>query len=95
MGLGMLWRSGESANGRALGMLSIFAGTLPVYRDEPVKFCEQMAELTRHIPPAQFGQYLSVGTLYALFGYGTFTLFTAVLNPSFLAHERFPFRTPA
>jgi len=39
------------------------------------KFCEQMVELTRHIPPAQFGRYLSVGALYTLFGDGKFAPF--------------------
>jgi putative flippase GtrA len=34
-----------------------------------------------HIPPGQFGRYLLVGTWNTLFGYGTFALFTAVLNP--------------
>jgi len=38
-------------------------------------------ELTRHIPPGQFGRYLLVGAWNTLFGYGTFALFTAVLNP--------------
>ncbi len=40
-----------------------------------------IADLTRHIPPAQFGRYLLVGAWNTLFGYGTFALFTAVLNP--------------
>jgi putative flippase GtrA len=39
------------------------------------------ARLTRHIPPGQFGRYLLVGAWNTLFGYGTFALFTAVLNP--------------
>jgi putative flippase GtrA len=38
-------------------------------------------ELTRHIPPGQFGRYLLVGVWNTLFGYGMFALFTAVLNP--------------
>ncbi len=38
-------------------------------------------KLTRHIPPGQFGRYLLVGTWNTLFGYGTFALLTAVLNP--------------
>jgi putative flippase GtrA len=38
-------------------------------------------ELTRHIPPGQFGRYLLVGAWNALFGYGTFALLTALLNP--------------
>jgi len=36
--------------------------------------------LTRHIPPGQFGRYLLVGSWNVLFGYSTFALFTAVLN---------------
>jgi len=40
-----------------------------------------MANLMRHIPPGQFGRYLLVGMWNTLFGYGTFALFTAVLNP--------------
>ncbi len=39
------------------------------------------AKLTRHFPPGQFGRYLLVGTWNTLFGYGTFALFTAALNP--------------
>ncbi len=39
------------------------------------------ASLTRHVPPGQFGRYLLVGAWTTLFGYGTFALFTAVLNP--------------
>src|SRR5271157_3067103 len=37
--------------------------------------------LARHIPPGQFGRYLLVGIWNTLFGYGTFALFTAILNP--------------
>jgi putative flippase GtrA len=40
-----------------------------------------IANVTRHIPPGQFARYLLVGAWNALFGYGTFALFTAVLNP--------------
>jgi putative flippase GtrA len=40
-----------------------------------------MRNLRRHIPPGQFGRYLLVGGWNTLFGYGTFALFTAVLNP--------------
>lgn len=40
-----------------------------------------VARLTRHIPPGQFARYLVVGAWNTLFGYGTFALFTAVLNP--------------
>jgi putative flippase GtrA len=39
------------------------------------------AELTQHIPPGQLGRYLLVGAWNTLFGYGTFALFTALLNP--------------
>ncbi|HEY6301837.1 MAG TPA: GtrA family protein [Terriglobales bacterium] len=38
-------------------------------------------EITGHIPPGQFGRYLLVGAWNTFFGYGTFALFTAVLNP--------------
>jgi putative flippase GtrA len=38
-------------------------------------------KLTGHIPPGQFGRYLLVGAWNTLFGYGTFALFTALLNP--------------
>ncbi len=38
-------------------------------------------KLTGHIPPGQFGRYLLVGLWNTLFGYGTFALLTAVLNP--------------
>jgi len=38
-------------------------------------------KLTGHIPPGQFGRYLLVGIWNTLFGYGTFALLTAVLNP--------------
>ena len=40
-----------------------------------------LANLVRHIPPGQFVRYLLVGTWNTLFGYGTFALLTAVLNP--------------
>jgi putative flippase GtrA len=39
------------------------------------------SELTRHIPPGQFGRYLLVGAWNTLFGYGSFAFFTAVLSP--------------
>jgi putative flippase GtrA len=38
------------------------------------------AELTRHIPPGQLWRYVLVGAWNTMFGYGTFALFTAVLN---------------
>ena len=38
-------------------------------------------KLTGHIPPGQFVRYLLVGLWITLFGYGTFALLTAVLNP--------------
>jgi putative flippase GtrA len=38
-------------------------------------------ELTRHIPPGQFGRYLLVGSCNTLFGYGSFAFFTAILGP--------------
>ncbi|MFZ3211172.1 MAG: GtrA family protein [Terriglobales bacterium] len=51
--------------------------TSPVDQAPPSRF----SALTAHIPPAQFGRYLLVGTWNTLFGYGTFALFTAVLAP--------------
>ena len=39
------------------------------------------AEITAHIPPGQFGRYLLVGIWNTLFGYSTYALLTAVLNP--------------
>lgn len=39
-----------------------------------------LARLTRHIPPGQFGRYLVVGLWNTAFGYGTFALFTALLD---------------
>ena len=38
-------------------------------------------QLTRHIPPAQFGRYILVGVWNTLFGYATFAAFTALLTP--------------
>jgi len=40
-----------------------------------------MVKLTRHAPPGQFARYLLVGLWNTVFGYGTFALFTAALNP--------------
>lgn len=40
-----------------------------------------IASVARHFPPGQFVRYLLVGAWNAVFGYGTFALFTAVLNP--------------
>ena len=39
-----------------------------------------LASLTRHIPPGQLGRYLVVGIWNTAFGYGTFALFTALLD---------------
>jgi len=36
--------------------------------------------LAKHIPPGQLGRYLLVGTWNAIFCYGTFALFTALLD---------------
>ena len=47
---------------------------------------EWRTKFTRHIPPGQFGRYLLVGLWNTLFGYGTFALLTAVLNP-FVRHS--------
>ena len=38
------------------------------------------AELTKHIPPGQLGRYLLVGIWNTAFGYGSFVVFTAVLD---------------
>ena len=40
-----------------------------------------LASLTRHIPHGQLGRYLVVGVWNTVFGYGTFALFTAILDP--------------
>lgn len=40
----------------------------------------QLSALTRHIPPGQLGRYLLVGIGNTAFGYGTFALFTALLD---------------
>ena len=39
-----------------------------------------LAELTKHIPPGQLGRYLVVGIWNTAFAYGTFALFTALLD---------------
>ena len=39
-----------------------------------------VSALTRHIPPGQLGRYLVVGLWNTAFGYGTFALFTALLD---------------
>ena len=36
--------------------------------------------IARHIPPGQFGRYLMVGLWNTAFGYGTYALFTALLQ---------------
>ena len=36
--------------------------------------------LTKHIPPGQLGRYVLIGVWNTVFGYGTFALFTALLN---------------
>jgi len=46
-------------------------------------------ELTRHIPPSQFGRYLLVGAWNTLFGYGSFAFFTAILSPM-IPHSYIP-----
>jgi putative flippase GtrA len=40
-----------------------------------------MARIASHIPPAQFGSYLLVGSFNTLFGYGSFAVLTALLSP--------------
>lgn len=39
-----------------------------------------LSSLTRHIPPGQLGRYLLVGVWNTAFAYGTFVLFTALLD---------------
>jgi len=39
-----------------------------------------LSTLTKHIPPGQLGRYLLVGIWNTAFGYGTFALFTALLD---------------
>src|SRR5258707_15130855 len=39
-----------------------------------------IATLTKHIPPGQLGRYLAVGIWNTAFAYGTFALFTALLD---------------
>ena len=59
----------------------------PAHGDEPLYYLgEWCTKFTQHIPPGQFGRYLLVGLWNTLFGYGTFALFTAVLNP-FVPHS--------
>jgi len=50
-----------------------------------VRVPDRIARLADHIPPGQFGRYLLVGGANTLFGYGTYALLTAVLDPV-LAH---------
>ncbi len=38
-----------------------------------------LARATSHIPPAEFGRYLIIGSFNTLFGYATFATFTALL----------------
>ena len=42
-----------------------------------------VSRLLSHIPPGQFLRYLLVGAWNTLFGYATFALFTALLEPYF------------
>ncbi len=39
-----------------------------------------LSTLLEHIPPGQLGRYLAVGIWNTAFGYGTFALFTALLD---------------
>jgi putative flippase GtrA len=39
--------------------------------------------LSAHVPPGQFGRYVLIGAGNTLFGYGTFALFTALLDSVF------------
>ena len=41
----------------------------------------RFAALAKHFPPGQFGRYLLVGAANTLFGYGTFALLVAILDP--------------
>jgi putative flippase GtrA len=48
--------------------------------DEMAKLAASLSALTRHIPPGQLGRYLIVGVWNTAFAYGTFALFTALLD---------------
>lgn len=48
--------------------------------DEAAMLYPFFDRLTRHIPPGQFGRYLLVGIWNTAFAYGTFALFTALLD---------------
>ena len=39
-----------------------------------------LADLTKHIPPGQLGRYLLVGICNTAFAYGSYALFTALLD---------------
>ena len=39
-----------------------------------------LANLTKHVPPGQLGRYLAVGVWNTAFAYGTYALFTALLD---------------
>lgn len=41
----------------------------------------RFATLTQRLPARMFGRYIVVGLCNTLFAYGTFALFTAILNP--------------
>src|SRR5262245_9929820 len=45
-----------------------------------MKIRSHIDSLFRHIPKKQFGRYLLVGIWNAAFGYGTFALFTWILD---------------
>ena len=44
------------------------------------KFSSRLSALTAHIPPGQLARYLIVGFWNTAFGYGTFALFTMLLE---------------
>jgi len=70
---------------RRLTMLPIFAGQsarVKMETDEPFRACDPMERVTHPARSARPVRALpSGGRLNTLFGYGTFALFTAVLNP--------------
>jgi putative flippase GtrA len=59
----------------------------PPDREAALRSCDDftmsrasLSTLTRHIPRGQLGRYLAVGLWNTAFGYGTFALFTALLD---------------
>jgi len=53
---------------------------MPCLWGDSAVFYPFFGRLTRHIPPGQLGRYLVVGIWNTVFAYGTFALFTALLD---------------